>query len=137
MNPEIKAQWCADLRSGEYKQGRGVLHYIGIDGAQDTYCCLGVLMEQAVRAGIIKRNQSGAYYALVLDEDGETRTENSLLMREVVEWAGLSDSNPSVMMDEAEWGKARVSLSAVNDQVEDHPIHRDFRGIADLIEAIL
>ena len=35
----LKEQWVAALRSGEYKQGTGVL-YNPID---DTYCCLGVL----------------------------------------------------------------------------------------------
>src|SRR5687767_14975041 len=36
MDPEKKAAWVAALRSGNYRQGRGILH----DGA--GYCCLGV-----------------------------------------------------------------------------------------------
>ena len=38
MTPELKAQWIAALRSGEYTQGRGALK-TGDGG----YCCLGVL----------------------------------------------------------------------------------------------
>ena len=47
MNPEIKAQWVAALRSGEYKQGRGQLR-----NTDDEYCCLGVLCDLAVKAGV-------------------------------------------------------------------------------------
>lgn len=47
MNPEIKAAWVAALRSGEYKQGRGQLR-----NTDDEYCCLGVLCDLAVKAGV-------------------------------------------------------------------------------------
>lgn len=41
MNPEVKAQWVAALRSGKYKQGpRRVLN----DG-EGGWCCLGVLCD--------------------------------------------------------------------------------------------
>lgn len=40
MNPEIKAQWVAALRSGTYPQGQSVLR--SLDG---RYCCLGVLCD--------------------------------------------------------------------------------------------
>ena len=36
LDPEFKAKWVTALRSGEYKQGRGLL-YTG-----EAYCCLGV-----------------------------------------------------------------------------------------------
>lgn len=39
FTPEIKAKWVATLRSGDYKQASGSLHW----PAFDTYCCLGVL----------------------------------------------------------------------------------------------
>lgn len=41
LSPEIKAKWCAALRSGKYEQGQGLLH----DPNDNTYCCLGVLRE--------------------------------------------------------------------------------------------
>ena len=43
MNPEIKKQWVAALRSGEYRQGQGSLCAEGFDGF--GYCCLGVLVD--------------------------------------------------------------------------------------------
>lgn len=48
MKHEIRDDWTAALRSGEYKQGQGVLRTIG-----NEYCCLGVLCDLAVKAGII------------------------------------------------------------------------------------
>lgn len=37
---ELRADWIAALRSGEYEQGRGNL--IRKDGEKSLYCCLGV-----------------------------------------------------------------------------------------------
>jgi len=42
MTPDLKAKWVAALRSGEFKQGQGVL-WDGID----RFCCLGVLCKVA------------------------------------------------------------------------------------------
>lgn len=42
MDKELKAKWVAALRSGKYKQGKGVLR-----GHSNAYCCLGVLCEVA------------------------------------------------------------------------------------------
>ena len=39
MDPELKAKWVAALRSGEYKQGQGLLNN------NERMCCLGVLCE--------------------------------------------------------------------------------------------
>lgn len=38
LDPELKAGWVADLRSGEFEQGHDYLR-----NTNDTYCCLGVL----------------------------------------------------------------------------------------------
>lgn len=51
MNPEIKEQWISALRSGDYVQGTGWLR-----SADNKYCCLGVLCELAVGAGVITCN---------------------------------------------------------------------------------
>jgi hypothetical protein len=40
MKPEIKAMWLDALRSGEYRQGQGVLR-----SEDNEYCCLGVLCD--------------------------------------------------------------------------------------------
>jgi hypothetical protein len=51
MDPVIKAQWLADLRSGEFQQGIGFLTRTR-KGVEEN-CCLGVLCKQAVAAGVI------------------------------------------------------------------------------------
>jgi len=38
MKAEVKERWLQDLRSGEFKQGKGVLRT-----KSDEFCCLGVL----------------------------------------------------------------------------------------------
>lgn len=45
MNPEIKAQWLAALRSGNYIQGKYYLQSFDVTGEQHTFCCLGVLCD--------------------------------------------------------------------------------------------
>lgn len=45
LNPEFKAAWIANLRSGQYKQGNGALastEYTEKDEPYITYCCLGI-----------------------------------------------------------------------------------------------
>lgn len=39
MKAELKEKWVAALRSGEYKQGKNLLH----NREDNTFCCLGVL----------------------------------------------------------------------------------------------
>lgn len=49
MNPKLKADWVAALRSGKYKQARGALVRARFESGKRTsiydggYCCLGVL----------------------------------------------------------------------------------------------
>lgn len=41
---DVVKKWIADLRSGEYRQGKFRLY-----NADDTYCCMGVLCTQFVK----------------------------------------------------------------------------------------
>lgn len=41
MEPKLKAKWVEALRSGNYTQGKFMLH----NQAENTFCCLGVLCE--------------------------------------------------------------------------------------------
>lgn len=43
MDPELKAEWVAALRSGNYRQGNHQLYRID----DQSFCCLGVLCEVA------------------------------------------------------------------------------------------
>lgn len=89
MHPEIKAQWTAALRSGEYQQGNGSLSKNG------KYCCLGVLCDLAVKAGIIKPAEK--WDEAEADEYGST-AETYYLPEAVMDWSGV-DYNPNVDQD--------------------------------------
>lgn len=43
MNKELLTRWVEALRSGEYKQGTGLLCDRDIESSDVKYCCLGVL----------------------------------------------------------------------------------------------
>lgn len=125
MNPEIKAQWVADLRSGEFEQGQ---NYLNADG---KLCCLGVLCEQAVKAGIIESGEDNG----IIFYDGK----ENVLSETVRAWAGLPEAgpeivnefNPSVTVDDTP-----VALAELNDGENGWERHT-FEQIADLIEAQL
>lgn len=53
MNKRVKTRWVKALRSGKYKQGRHSLR--NVEG--DTFCCLGVLCDLAVRSKVIKEGR--------------------------------------------------------------------------------
>ena len=110
MNPEIKAQWVAALRSGEYQQGTGSLRRVNTDS--DQYCCLGVLCQLAVDSGAEVHFQRGNNYATYDDNGGA-------LPASVMEWAGVYDPDPRA---------AGLKLSIRNDG------GASFSEIADLIE---
>jgi hypothetical protein len=116
MDKEIKDQWLEALRSGDYVQGYTYLEYGG------RYCCLGVLCELAVKAGVIeviesKLEGNGTIYGYAND--------TATLPEKVVEWANLPDANPVV----GDQGQFHRTLSQIND----HRNH-DFNAIATLIE---
>lgn len=46
--PSVKKLWIEKLRSDEYEQGTHCLRYNG------KYCCLGVLSDLAVKAGVVE-----------------------------------------------------------------------------------
>lgn len=48
---EARKAWVEALRSGEYKQGKQLLH------ADDRFCCLGVACKLAVEDGVIPQGE--------------------------------------------------------------------------------
>ena len=81
MNPEIRAQWCAALRSCEYQQTKEELR------DSNGYCCLGVLTDLYVKAGNPVESESAGWEGTVWDQD-------TILAADVRDWAGLSECNP-------------------------------------------
>lgn len=119
MNPEIKAQWDAALRSGEYQQTQGWLR------TDEGYCCLGVLTDLAVKAGIGEwvevRDDRFGFVARVDPSIGAP--EMGVLPLAVQQWAGLHSDTPQVVNR-----GYRPPLTVLNDEYGD-----SFNDIADLI----
>lgn len=118
MNPEIKSEWTAALRSGEYKQGKGCLRSEG-----DKFCCLGVLTDlyaKAVGGQWVEARESKPLDFI----DAEGAGTTSYPTRAVQDWAGLPHGNPFVIR--GLYGER--SLATLNDDGV------PFSDIADLIE---
>lgn len=119
MNPSVKQKWLADLRSGKRKQGRLRLR----DG--DKFCCLGVLCDI-----YINEHQDWRWdHQCPIDTLGEPRNPH-YLPSDIVEWAGLSATNPAVKVD-IDGRLWPVTLGWLNDE------GKSFEEIADLIEVNL
>jgi hypothetical protein len=145
MKADVKAQWVKDLRSGEYEQGGGHLRRDNGEGEKDQFCCLGVLCEQAVRAGVIPAPELHGQEYLYLDDKydtyggnvtGEAFNQASSLPRKVAEWAGLPRNDDGHWADDViiepaggEEDAENLSAIAANDGVG-----LPFAEIADLIE---
>lgn len=120
MNDRVQGLWTAALRSDDYEQGKD---YLQCDG---LFCCLGVLCDLHAKETGISWDAPGLY-DIPGPENGGVYSKYleayEFLPQEVIEWAGLTSSNPSVIYD----GRQQ-SLSELND--DDKP----FNLIADLID---
>lgn len=141
MNPEVKALWLNALRSGEYKQAQGALkvttRYVG-EVETDSFCCLGVLTDLAVKAGIMKEGEEepgmrsdswtrkfAAYFTASDDVCDPAYGEGSGLHPAVQAWSGLA-SNVGILPHHLGSYK---SLVALNDGAQ-----YTFEEIANVIE---
>jgi len=114
MRKEIADKLVSALRSGEYSQTTGRLR----DG--DSYCCLGVLCDIAVKEGVIQpwelvKVSYGYRYGFnvpVVESEGETYNESSVLPYEVRIWAGMKHANGSY---DNVYSSETESLSSDND----------------------
>jgi hypothetical protein len=140
MNEDVRRQWLAALRSGEFTQGKNTLTKIQSEGP-DTYCCLGVLCALAERAGVTGSRvislrswdpESDSYcteqvrqYVPADYPTADRATGVQYLPEPVAEWLGTGTSKPKVM-----YKGCAVSLTDLNDA---HNL--TFAQIADLIES--
>lgn len=81
MDRGIAEDWALKLESGEYPQGSGYLNAWG------NFCCLGVLCEMAVEAGVIPPGTSEFYNPVHYSHNSQ------VLPMDVVEWAGMLSSD--------------------------------------------
>lgn len=104
MNQDVKGLWTEALESGEYPQTKNRLK------DDDGYCCLGVLCELAVQAGVICPFVE-TEYGWVLRTESDHEVE-AVLPLEVQIWAGLDNCNPHVVLEDAGYS---VPISDPND----------------------
>lgn len=149
MLESIRAQWTDALRSGDYVKGEKALHKVETDDdgkVKHSFCCLGVLCELAVEAGVVERRlrgneDQGRYY--YYNAHDEWAGSDSVLPEVVRKWAGLGSENPNVDLTKnaseavsavaEELNTSRPSVAEVNDVGESV----QFDLIADLIETNL
>src|SRR5690349_3698040 len=85
MNAEVKAQWLAALRSGEYVQGQ---NYLNCDG---EFCCLGVLSDLKVKGdesfSWVRKDEFDSYQ---VEHEGDT-PQKHYLTGTLINWAGLTE----------------------------------------------
>lgn len=121
----VLQKWAKALRSGEYQQGERSLHKQDREG-RDSYCCLGVLCDLALEAGVLtkdlvkQRSEAGVTTFHYGEEDS-----SGLLPTAVKRWAGLQTRDGSLFGPTL----GVTSLAALNDA------GMTFEAIARLIES--
>jgi hypothetical protein len=125
VNKEIADMWIEALRSGKYQQTKGALEITADRAADDHgfhagFCCLGVLCDLAVGAGVISR-KIDKYGNVAYGTEDDMRT--GIIPDAVVDWAGMSSAD-------GDRGGEQLSLVFLNDVSS-----LTFQQIADVIEA--
>ena len=137
MNQEIKVKWTTALRSGNYIQGHKSLRRRNPDG-KDTHCCLGVLCDLAVAANVLPAPElvGGEYEYQNKRMNGEyTLPEAGVLPSQVMQWAGLTEPNPPVIVTPGPLPDGKIvgeSGMVTLAELNDHGV--DFNQIADAID---
>jgi hypothetical protein len=137
---KILRSWTAYLRSNPDKQGYDRLTTTSDSNIQnDLFCCLGVLCEIAVDAGVIEKEQNwepswdtGPAKTLVKYGARGEVNESGVLPRSVLKWAGLPH-NTGLRDGQGSPLDGYASLSALNDGDEFFD-RKDFAHIADAID---
>ena len=113
MNQEIKARWVAWLHEHADEQTTGRLHRTEARDSNNApvgFCCLGGLCELAVADGIIgtmEFNEHGdtlITYGKATGRGGDW--DSATLPLIVMEWAGLEDNDPEVLVPEDDASEA-------------------------------
>lgn len=116
INTENMIKWLRRLKSGKDKQGRFFLNKVSSSG-ESNYCCLGVLCEVAIEAGldIIKKPDVGFDYNInneyVKIDIFQYNGDGNLQPREVSRWLGLGGVRNVLIT----FGGEQVLVSKLND----------------------
>lgn len=122
MKKKVKKVWVKALENGRLSDGRRIGQTEGkLTDGQDNFCCLGVLCEEAVLAGVIKpakvRESVGETGALSY---GKGPDDAAILPDAVIKWAGLEgtgwDTDPEVTGETGDGFTHTTNLSSWNDE---------------------
>lgn len=130
LKPEVKKQFISALTSGDYTQGSGTLRIVNEKG--EHHCCLGVLTDLAVKAGVCEWSpRANAHYTQYgIFKDGVF--EASVLPFDVAKWAFEDLDEAAYEENEGDviYGQGwRESLIALNDAQQ-----KNFIFIAEIIK---
>ena len=146
MKKEVAELWTEALRSGQFEQATSALTRVDdVSGEVMGHCCLGVLCEIAIKAGVSVRREAKSHVEYVDDDTDEQYTvhdnitfddRDDLLPQSVKDWAGMSTNDGSVenrfpdgSAEEEEMdSELSDSLAGLNDS------GKSFLSIANLIE---
>lgn len=123
IDPELKAKWVAELRSGKYKQANGRLKTYDSEG-EICHCCLGVLCEIVAPDGFNISTFSKHEFEHTFG--GKTKQEsypNQMKMREIGLYPSEYKKLAAMNDGEAPAGKGNYVYPKAN-----------FNDIADYIE---
>ena len=146
MNKHYKEKWLAALRSGKYKQARGVLRGEAVDGSGVGYCCLGVLVDACGFGDDLDCWRDAGTIPMEdpcdIDEHGQTEFNEGDLSDWVLRAVGLDGDdcselvamNDGLRMSSYDYMKAgKVTPEAFNDR-EFKREPQSFDAIAEFIE---
>jgi hypothetical protein len=109
MKPDIKKQWIAALKSGDYEQTQYVLH-----STSNGYCCLGVLCDLYQKAHPDKSEWVGDQHSFEFRIKGGPLSEEwsrNRLPIAVKEWAGLPQWRATNLSDLNDTGKSFLTIA--------------------------
>ena len=126
MDQKIVKEWVSELRSDNYIQGMNKLKAAASEESPAAHCCLGVLCDMAVKAGVVTTEYSASDETWFFKGEGALPV-SSLPPESVEKWLFGEDEIP----DEFDWevGDREHTLYVMNDN------GASFKDIADVIEA--
>ena len=137
MNRDVATTWVAALRSGSYAQGQMFLTARQPDADAPRHCCLGVLCELAVDAGVVAARWLDSPIGTTRRRAYGAQGATQFLPREVLVWAGLDPtrSSPYVVTDDPALRRDVSRQVTFVDLNDDRRL--TFDEIADVIETAL
>lgn len=110
MKQDVYEKWTSALLGGAYEQGNGSLRpLIGPGG--NTWCCLGVLSDLAVKSGEVPGLEwSELCQCCLTNTKGDS--EAGMPLQEVYDWAGLEEGQVHILAELNDNGAPFLAISS-------------------------